>query len=613
MLRKERGARRAGWRTARRRARSRVLINVLFLSFLPFIASRRSASLQVLDIDRHERLIEHEEARAKRARFAADAIARASLGVLPPSVEGRDRGVDVLSYDLWFGLDPAAAYLQGRTTIRLEGVALSTPSLGLDFDDSFAITSLQRDGRTLSPVSRGGSKLVVPFDPPLQSEERTTLTVSYEGVTPPFCALSFFTHDTGAAATSIAEPFGARTFWPCVDDPNDKAVVTVHATVPAGYAVASAGLVTAADEPDGRKTFTWTLPQPISTYLVSLNASNYQTIEDTYTAADGRTMPIRSYVFPEHVATNADRLKAIKSHIATQASMFGEYPFLDTKYGIVASSFSGGMEHPTMTSIGANLLGNGGRDLTLLLVHELTHQWWGDRVTMRTWDDIWLNEGFATYGEVLYSEKALGRAPGNMLTTQYDDGLYGGRLAQPVVAPASDPFRYTGSVYNKGARALHMLRRLVGDDVFFPALRAYGDAHALGTASRGELRRMFEDRSGLDLKAFFDQWIETPYRPILRATYQNAVDAASVTIVVTQTQTHAVVHPEPDPSDEPWYRFPLTIRLLYPDGTFVDRTIEVDGQTTRVVLPNEARKPVIFMTLDPASDLLKIVESVGAA
>jgi aminopeptidase N len=181
------------------------------------------------------------------------------------------------------------------------------------------------------------------------------------------------------------------------------------------------------------------------------------------------------------------------------------------------------------------------------------------------------------------------------------------------VAPANDPFRYTGSVYLKGARALHMLRRLVGDDVFFPALRVYGDEHALGTATRADLRRTFEKRSGLSLKAFFDQWIETPYRPILRATYQNAPDFSAVAVVVTQTQTHTVVHPEPATGDSPWYRFPLAISLLYPDGTTAIRSISVEGESTRVVFPNDARMPVISITLDPARDLLKIVESVGPA
>src|SRR5512135_2024865 len=288
---------------------------------------------------------------------------------------------------------------------------------------------------------------------------------------------------------------------------------------------------------------------------------------------DGHKMPIRSYLMPENAAANVPRLSAIKDHIAVLASLFGEYPFVDTKYGIVSSWFSGGMEHPTLTSIGENILSNVPRDITLLLVHELAHQWWGDRVTMRTWDDIWLNEGFATYAEVLYQEKALGKDPGRTLTTGYDDGLYGGRLAQAVVADPADPFAYTGAVYNKGGFFLHMLRRLVGDDAFFSGLRAYGDAHAWGTATRGDLRALFEARTGLDLKQFWDQWLETKFRPTFRATYRTAPDASTVTLTVVQAQGHTVVHPVPGPNDKPYYVFPLVVRITYVDGTFNDVTV----------------------------------------
>jgi aminopeptidase N len=581
----------------------------LFLVFLSFAAS--SFSFPSLDIDRSP-LREHIEAAAKRARFEAAAAARAAAGVVPPSVEGVDRGVDILSYDVSFDIDPAVRFLSGTTVIRVAGFARQTLSLALDLDDAYTVAATRRDGASVTAAHAGG-KLVIPFDPPLGAEERATLSISYSGTPPVASALDFWQHETGSAATSVAEPFLARTFWPCVDDPKDKAVATVHATVPAGYVAASAGTVSIADAGGGRSTYTWRLPQAISTYLVSLNVANYVTVEDTYTALDGRTMPITSYLLPEYAAGNVARLSEIKNHIATQASMFGEYPFLDTKYGIVAASFSGGMEHPTLTSIGTNILANTGRNITTLLVHELSHDWWGDRVTMRTWDDIWLNEGFATYGEVLYLEKALGFAPGATLSTSYDDNTYGGRLAGTVVASPSDPFRDTGAVYLKGARALHMLRRLVGDATFFPALRGYGDAHAWGTASRGDLRHDFEKASGLDLKQFFDQWVETPFRPILRATYQNALDASAVTVVVTQAQAHTVAHPVSAPDDVPFYVFPLSIRLLFNDGTTSDVSVGLDAATRTFVLPNPGRKPVVGITLDPGQDLLKVVESTGPA
>ncbi len=572
-------------------------------------AIRAGARLPDLDVARRL-LEEHVEGAAKRARFATAARARALAGVVPPSVEGTERGLDVLSYDISFDVDPSIRFLSGTTVIRVAGFAPRTTSLALDLDDAFAVTATTRDGRAAAATHTAG-KLVIPFEPPLGPADRATLSVSYAGIPPAAAALDFWQHAGGWAATSVAEPFGARTFWPSVDDPKDKAVVTVHATVPPGYVVASAGLVTVADAGAGRSTYTWRLPQAISTYLASLNVANYTVLEDSYTAMDGRVMPIRSYLMPENAAANATRLSAIKGHIGVLASLFGEYPFVDTKYGIVSSSFSGGMEHPTMTSIGENILSNVPRDITILLVHELSHQWWGDRVTMRTWDDIWLNEGFATYSEVLYLEKAQGRDPGTTLRLSYDDGLYGGRLAQKVVADPSDPFKYTGSVYNKGGYFLHMLRRLVGDEAFFSGLRAYGDAHAGGTATRGELRALFEERTALDLKQFFDQWLETQFRPTFRATYRTAIDGSTVTLTVTQTQGHTVAHPVPGPNDKPFYVFPLPVRITFVDGTTSDVTVVPTGVTTTVTVLNPQKKLVAAIALDPASDILKIVESTG--
>jgi aminopeptidase N len=564
--------------------------------------------------DRRRDFAENEEGRAKRAlahAAARAALARGISGTPPASVEGTTRGFDVVSYDVSWELDPGVRILSGSSVTRLAGFAKSTASVAFDLDRAYSVASVTRDGAPVAGTTFANDRLTIPLVPPLAAEGRATIGISWSGIPPAAAALAWWQHATGMAATSVAEPFGARQFWPCVDAPDDKAVATVTATVPSGYVVASAGLGTSVALPDGRIRFTWRLPQPIPTYLVSLNVANYSVVEDTYTALDGRKMPIRSYLMPENADANAPRLAAIKDHIAVLASLYGEYPFVDTKYGVVSSWFNGGMEHPTLTSIGESILANTARDITILLVHELSHQWWGDRVTMRTWDDIWLNEGFATYSEVLYLEKALGRNPGVTLRASYDDGLYGGALAPSVVADPADPFANTGAVYDKGGWFLHMLRRLVGDDAFFSGLKAYGDAHAWGTATRGDLRAIFEQRTGLDLKQFFDQWLETPFRPVFRATFVTSPDASTVTLSIVQTQGHAVQHPTAGPNDKPFYVFPLVVRLTYLDGTTADVTVVPTDFTTTVTLPNPAKKIVAGIALDPGSDVLKVVLATG--
>ena len=308
-------------------------------------------------------VLEHEEGRAKHAlaRAAAEAALSRGLPVPPPaSVEGTTRGFDVVAYDLSFEIDPGVRILSGSSTTRLSGFAKTTASVTFNLDRAYAVSSVTRDGAPVAAFTFASDLLTVPLNPPLAAEERTSIGIAWAGIPPAAAALAWWQHSTGMAATSVAEPFDSRTYWPCVDAPDDKAVATVTATVPSGYVVASAGLGTTLALPDGRIRSTWRLPQPISTYLVSLNVANYAVVEDTYTALDGRKMPIRSYLMPENAAANVPRLSAIKDHISVLASLFGEYPFVDTKYGIVSSWFNGGMEHPTMTSIGESFRTSGG-------------------------------------------------------------------------------------------------------------------------------------------------------------------------------------------------------------------------------------------------------------
>ena len=556
---------------------------------------------------------EHEEGRAKRARALASSLLRtapARLSTLSP--EGESRGYDVLTYDLAFSLDPAVAFLEGRAAVRLVSLRAGLDAVRLDLDDSMTVRSVERDGAPLPSFTAGNGLLVIPLDPPLGAEERTTLVVRWDGAPRSGGALTYWSApSSGPALSSLAEPFDAPTFWPCVDDPADKAVATVAVTVPRGYVAASAGLGSSAPTDDGRVTFTWRLPQPISSYLVSVAVARYEAISAEYRSLDGtRSMPVVGYVVPEHAEINRPRVAAMVRHIEVLAGLFGEYPYLDTKYAIAEGSFSGGMEHPTITLIGASLLGNASRDLTSLLVHELAHMWWGDEVTMRTWDDVWLNEGFATYSEVLYYERSAGLSPGRTMSSYYDDGLYSGQLGPRVVAPPLDPFRYTGAVYDKGGWVLHMLRRRVGDDAFFAALREYRKRFARGNATRGDLRALFEELSGRGLKQFFDQWVETPYRPVLRATYRN-VGGGLVEVRVRQVQAHAVSHPSAGPDDAPHYVFPLALRLFSPTGASSSALVEVTKADETFTLPGPGGAGASGLTLDPDGDLLKVVESVG--
>jgi aminopeptidase N len=204
---------------------------------------------------------------------------------------------------------------------------------------------------------------------------------------------------------TLSEPDGARTWWPCKDTPADKAMVEEWWTVPASWTATGNGTLIGTETlPNSRKRFRWRSARPLTTYLVSIAATDYASFSDTYTALDGTTtMPVTYYVYSEDLTPARESFRNTPAMIAFYAETFGEYPFLEDKYGVCAFPWSGAMEHTTNTSYGYLLI-DGGHGNDYVIAHELAHQWWGDSVSPEDWKDVWLNEGFASYSEALWAE-----------------------------------------------------------------------------------------------------------------------------------------------------------------------------------------------------------------
>src|SRR4029079_13955605 len=274
-------------------------------------------------------------------------------------------------------------------------------------------------------------------------------------------------------------------------------------------------------------------------FLLSVAVTNYAKFEDTYTAMDGRTMPLMFYVYPEHLALAEQKFAVTRQAMQIFAPLFGEYPFLTEKYGMAEFPWSGGMEHQTMTSMGGNVIGSLASSNQSIIAHELAHQWWGDLVTLRTWDDIWLNEGFATYSEVLFFERLSNLDPGELMSRSYDDGKMFGRMGGTVTAEnLADPFDDTGAVYTKGAWTLHMLRHLMGDAAFFDALKDYRERFAFGNASTKDFQQVCEQHYGAELDWFFSQWIYATGRPFYKVStdISSADQSGNYTVKLTLKQ-----------------------------------------------------------------------------
>lgn len=306
---------------------------------------------------------------------------------------------------------------------------------------------------------------------------------------------------------TLSEPTWGPVWWPSKDFPSDKANIQMHLNVPTGMKGVSNGLLTdTVQNSDGTTTFNWKSNYPIATYLVSIVVGKMVYWEDTYTSVDGsKTMPVVYYVFPKDSAKARVDFKPTPEMIKFYSETFGEYPFIEEKYGLAQFGWtSGAMEHQTITSYGY-LLVTGDNRYDFVNAHELAHQWFGDAVTLKDWRNIWLNEGFASYSEALWKEHTEGMSGYYDHMKGFDYGYFSGTVYDPK-GFIDNPAIYA-TIYQKGAWVLHMLRGVMGDEKFFAGIRAYYERYKYRNAETSDLVAVMEEFYGASLTDFFDQWV----------------------------------------------------------------------------------------------------------
>ena len=308
------------------------------------------------------------------------------------------------------------------------------------------------------------------------------------------------------------EPYGARNMFPCKDTPVDKAdSADVKFTVPEGMIAVSNGNLYSKMAKGRNTTYWWKTKYPLATYQFFLAAYEYVHYRDWYVSVTEDSMPIDFYVVPEHLSNSQSGFFEIKNVISIFAELFGEYPFINEKYGHAEIPGSVSMAHQTCSSLGVFASLNGDYPLDLM-VHELAHQWWGDMITPASFHDIWLNEGFATYAEALYAEATGGREEYQSVMKKNE--YYGGGTVY-VEDPENDDIFDYGLSYQKAGYVLHMLRHVVGESVFIDILRTYASdiRYKYGVSNTDDFISMCEEISGKNLQKFFQQWIYGEYFP----------------------------------------------------------------------------------------------------
>ncbi len=435
--------------------------------------------------------------RAKAARAAA-------LARLKSSTDPLAAQTDVLHYRLALDVDPAARLFDGHNTMTVRCVEDGVDAFRFWLHAAFDIRAVTIGGASATWQRLDDAVVEVTLPATCDAGESFALRVVYRGV-PVSGGLGsvMFASQSGTwVVSTLSEPWFSYTWWPVKEDIRDKATADLEFVVPSVVTVVSNGVLVS-DEPagGGRRRYHWSTGYPTSPYLFAFSATAYSRVSEVF-VHDGRTMPVDLYLYPESdTPANREAWGAAVPMLYAFSELYGPYPFLEEKYAIYQFPWAGGMEHQTATGQGAFF--------ESLTAHELAHQWWGDMVTCATWNDIWLNEGFATYAEALWAEHRSGTPDPEALQLamlqrrprEFDGSVY--------VQDATSVRRIFSADYSyrKGAWVLHMLRDVVGDEAFFGILAAYRERFAFRTATTEDFRAVAEGVSGADLEWFFDQWV----------------------------------------------------------------------------------------------------------
>ncbi len=447
---------------------------------------------------------EHSHAeREMKQKFRMSELAHKSNQKYVPKLSLLQSEFDVQHYDIAIEVFPSQYQIQGNVGVDFTLLNPGLTTITLDLMSSMNVDSVSVSGQMITNFTHSNNLIDIPIN-----STDTTLTVWYSGSPQPvgFAGFDFDTHGPNnmPVITTLSEPFGAKSWWPCKDHPSDKATMNMDITCPDNLYGVTNGLQTEiVDNGDGTKTYSYNHNYLITTYLVSFNVSDYVHFTEYWHYSPTDSMPLEFYVYPEKLNAAIEDFNVTDDMLQEFSNKFGMYPFINELYGMVMFPWGGAMEHQTMTSYGVNLV-NGFHTYDYINAHEIAHQWFGDLISPKSWDHIWLNEGFATYLEALWEESKGGQQAylSKILAEQFNS-FYN----VTVIADSTDPFDDTQSIYNKGGLVLHMLRGVMGDTAFFAALNDYLNQYAYSVAETQDLVNICSVHYGSSLDWFFQQWI----------------------------------------------------------------------------------------------------------
>ena len=464
---------------------------------------------------------------------------------------------DVKYYRCIWENTPNVRYIKGTVSTTFKMIT-SGSSITFDLISSLTVDSVKYHGISQT-FSRPTNGLLINFATSIAAGTLDSVTVYYQGAPP--TTEGYFatgTHSGAPITYTLSEPYGARYWWPCKDDVGDKAdSIEMILKYPTAFTGVANGVLLSETNDGITKTSLWKHRKPIVAYLVAFAISNYTKDVRTLTS-NGIAMPFINYYYPESAATYNNSVASLTNAFNIFEQKFGAYPFNNELYmQTQIQQGVGGMEHQTNSFIDSWGAGLG--------AHELMHQWFGDKATCNTWKDIWLNEGFASYGEVVYTEATSGV---NARINEMKN-----RALSINNSTTGTVYRYdtttVGSIFNyrlsylKGSYVLHMLRWQLGDAAYYQACKNYLNAPGIsyGFATTDSLKKYMEQGlgTGANLTKFFNDWVYNQGYP----TYNIKWNQVGNTVLVKADQTTSN-------SSVAFYEMPIPIRFV---GATKDTTI----------------------------------------
>lgn len=510
---------------------------------------------------------------------------------------------DVKYYHLDLEADNLSTNISGNTEIGAVSMVTSLDTFFVELIDEMVVDSVLFNSSPANFTHSNDLIKVVP-DTAIPEGEFLKVKIYYHGTVPQGVFFSGMTSavdpEWGYSVTwTLSEPFNAKGWFPCKQVLGDKAdSVMIDITVPENLMAGSNGkLVNTVDVEGGRKRYEWRSYYPTAYYLISVTVADYRDYS-IYAHPEGvnDSILVQNYIYDSNAYLEQNRvfINETAALIELFSGLYSMYPFADEKYGHCVAPMGGAMEHQTMTTTDNFSF--------YLVAHELGHQWFGDNVTCATWQDIWINEGFASYTEYLAYQNLISQDyADNWMESAHDWAMSipDGTVYIPF-DEATDVSRIFSNAlsYKKGAALVHMIRyELDNDSLFFSVMKEFQQDYADSVATGDDFRGVLEDVSGKDFSWFFDQWYYGYGFPLFDINWSREGD----TVIINSTITTSS-------SETTSFKTSVDFKLNWQQGDTVVRVFQEENvKTFRLRIPYD----ITSLEVDPDNWILNQVASIS--